>query len=215
MKVILLADVYKHGVAGEVVDVKDGFARNYLIPKKLAAKATAGELKRAAKLREQSAARRAALDERLNELARVIDGVELVFARKASNTGKLFGSVTTSDIAEALNAKTGVDINRRRISVQALREVGTHTIPVRLGSEISPVLKIVVLREGEMEDYLTGQQQAASEQVVEAAVDTAPVVEAVQEAAETVVETVQSVVEKVADAVESVVHPGDEDQPAE
>jgi large subunit ribosomal protein L9 len=214
MKVILLSDVYKHGVAGEVVNVADGFARNYLIPKKLAAKATEGELKRAAKLREQAATRRAALDERLNELARVIDGVELVFARKASNTGKLFGSVTTSEIADALNAKTGVDINRRRISQHSIREVGTHMVPVRLGTEISPVLKIVVLREGEMGEYLAAQQ-AATEPVVEAEVDTAPVVEAVQSAVETVVEAVESVAEKVSDAVQSVINPDDAEKPAE
>jgi large subunit ribosomal protein L9 len=210
MKVILLADVYKHGVAGEVVDVADGFARNYLIPKKLAVKATEVELKRASKLREQAAARRAALDERLNELARQIDGVELVFARKAATTGKLFGSVTTSDIAEALNAKTGIDINRRRISQQAIREVGTHMVPVRLGSEISPVLKVVVLREGEMESYLAGQQQPAEP----AAGPVEQVVEAVESAVETVVEAVESVAEKVADAVESVID-RDEDKPAE
>jgi large subunit ribosomal protein L9 len=217
MKVILLADVYKHGVAGEVVTVADGFARNYLIPKKLAVKATEGELKRAAKLREQAAVRRAALDERLNDLARQIDGVELVFARKASNTGKLFGSVTTSDIAEALNAKTGVDINRRRISQQSLREVGTHMVPVRLGSETPPVLKIVVVREGELGEYVAAQQ-AAAEAGEEVAAPVEPVVEAV-EAVEPTVEHVAdaggSVVEDVASEVDSVIRAGDADRPAE
>ncbi len=214
MKVILLSDVYKHGVAGEVVNVADGFARNYLIPKKLAAKATESELKRAAKLREQSAARRAALDERLNELARVIDGVELVFARKASTTGKLFGSVTTTDIAEALNAKTGVDINRRRLSQHSIREVGTHMVPVRLGTEISPVLKIVVLREGELAEYMAAQEQAAApSEEGQGAVE--QVVEAVESAVETVVEAVESVAESVADAVQSVVNPDETEKPAE
>ncbi|MBL8120391.1 MAG: 50S ribosomal protein L9, partial [Anaerolineae bacterium] len=107
MKVLLLSDVYKQGVAGEVVEVADGYARNYLIPKKLAAKATPNELKKAENLRATAAARKAELDGRLNELARQIDGVELVFGRRAANTGKLFGSVTTTDIAEALQAKTG------------------------------------------------------------------------------------------------------------
>jgi large subunit ribosomal protein L9 len=172
MKVILLADVYKHGVAGEVVSVADGFARNYLIPKKLAAKATEGELKRAANLRQQAAARRSELDERLNELARQIDGVELIFERRAANTGKLFGSVTTSDIAEALNQKTGIDINRRRLSQQALRETGTHMVPVRLGTESSPVLKVVVVREGELAEYLKKREEqgeAEAEPIAEAA----------------------------------------------
>lgn len=182
MKVILLADVYNHGVAGEVVAVADGFARNYLIPKRLAAKATAGELRRAAKLSETAATRRAALDNRLNELARQIDGVELLFGRRAANTGKLFGSVTTSDIADALNEKTGIDINRRRISQQALREIGSFDVPVRLGSEIAPNLKIVIVREGEEAAYLAAKAAEAAG----AAEAVAEVVEAVEVAAEVV-----------------------------
>ncbi len=149
MKVILLADVYKHGVAGEIIEVSDGFARNWLLPQSLAKKATPGALRQAETLRSQAAARRAALDHRLNELARQIDGVELFFGRRASPTGKLFGSVTTSEIAEELNRTTGIDINRRRISQTALREVGTHEVPVRLGSETSPVLRVTVVREEE------------------------------------------------------------------
>jgi large subunit ribosomal protein L9 len=154
MKVILLDYVYKHGVAGEVIDVADGFARNFLIPRRLAVKATEGELKRAVKLREQAAAKRAALDQRLNDLAREIDGVELIFGRRAAPTGKLFGSVTTQEIADELFKVSGVDINRRRISQQPLREVGTHDVPVRLGNEISPNLKIVIVREEELAEFL-------------------------------------------------------------
>jgi large subunit ribosomal protein L9 len=161
MKVLLLSDIYKQGVAGEVVEVSDGYARNYLLPKKLAAKATPAELKKAEKLRETASARKAELDGRLNDLARQIDGVELVFGRRAAITGKLFGSVTTSDIAEALNQKSGIDINRRRISQQALREIGSFEIPVRLGTEISPVLKVFVVREEEVKDFLAKRQAAA------------------------------------------------------
>jgi large subunit ribosomal protein L9 len=163
MKVVLLADVYKHGVAGEVVDVADGFARNWLLPKKLAVKASASELKKLEALRASSAARKAALEGRLNDLARQIDGTELLFGRRASPTGKLFGSVTTSEIAEALNAKTGIDINRRRISQTALREIGTHDVPVRLGSETSPILKVVIVRE---EDYARVLAAANAPEVV-------------------------------------------------
>lgn len=163
IKVILLSDVYKHGVAGEIVSVADGFARNYLFPRRLAVKATESELKRAARLREQSHARRLAYEQKLNELAREIDGVELHFGRRAASTGKLFGSVTTQEIADALMAKTGVDINRRRISQQPLREVGTHDVPVRLGSETSPVLKVIIMREEEYADFLSGKTTPAAE----------------------------------------------------
>lgn len=162
MKVILLSDVYKHGVAGEVIEVADGFARNWLLPKNLAQKASPGALRQAEHLRSQAAFRRSALDQRLNELARQIDGIELFFGRRASPTGKLFGSVTTTEIAEALNEKTGIDINRRRISQTALREIGTHDVPVRLGSEISPTLKVTIVREEEFPKFLEQQKQRAA-----------------------------------------------------
>ncbi len=166
MKVILLADVYKHGVAGEVIDVSDGFARNWLLPQNLAKKATPGAMRQAENLRAQAVTRRAVLDQRLNELARQIDGVELFFGRRASPTGKLFGSVTTSEIAEELNRVTGIDINRRRISQTALREVGTHDVPVRLGSETSPALKVTVVREEEFAHFMA--QRAAQAEAGEA-----------------------------------------------
>jgi large subunit ribosomal protein L9 len=170
MQVILLSDVYKHGVAGEVVNVADGFARNWLIPRKLAVRATPEALKKYEAQRVESAARKAALDDRLNDLARQIDGVELYFGRRASPTGKLFGSVTTSEIAEALNAKTGIDINRRRISQTQLREIGIHDVPVRLGTETSPTLKVHILREDEYSRMMSGQaaEAATPEAVVEA-----------------------------------------------
>lgn len=170
MKVILLQDIYKHGVAGEVVDVADGFARNWLIPKKLAVKATEGALKQAENLRSKAAARRAQLDQRLNELARQIDGVELYFGRRASPTGKLFGSVTTTEIAEALHKKTGIDINRRRISQTSLREVGTHHVPVRIGTDVAPTLKVTIVREEEFSRFMAALegQQAVQDAEVEA-----------------------------------------------
>ncbi len=177
MKVVLLADVYKHGVAGEVVDVADGFARNWLLPKKLAVKASASELKKLEALRASSAARKAALEGRLNELAAQIDGVELLFGRRASPTGKLFGSVTTSEIAEALMEKTGIDINRRRISQTTLREIGTHNVPVRIGTDTSPAIKVLIVREDEYARIKAGLTTA--EAVVEEAMAEAKAAEEV------------------------------------
>ena len=180
MKVILLADVYKHGVAGEVVNVADGFARNWLIPKKLAVRATPGAMRQASALRDKASERKMQLDERLNDLARQIDGVELYFGRRASPTGKLFGSVTTSEIADALLAKTSIDINRRRISQTSLREIGTHEVPVRLGNEISPSIKVTIVREEEFERFmaaLAAGENTAEETEAEAA-EAEPVAEA-------------------------------------
>lgn len=184
MKVILTADVYKHGVAGEVVRVADGYARNYLIPQGLAVKATPGALKQSEKLRETAAARKAALENQLNELARQIDGVTLVFGRRAGANGKLYGSVTSTDIQQALLEKTGVDLNRRRIAQQSIRELGEFEVPVRLGSEFTPKLNVIVVREEELASYLAPAAEAAAPAEEEAAPELASekIVELIKEA---------------------------------
>jgi large subunit ribosomal protein L9 len=166
MKVILKEYVYKHGVAGDVVNVANGFARNYLIPRGLAVRATPGALRENQHLLEQAAKNRDRLRAMESESAIKIDGVELVFGMKAGKNRKLYGSVTTRDIAVALQEKTGVDINRRRISERPLRELGVHEIPVRIGAEVSPVLRVVILREEEVPLYLEGKPV---ESLVEAA----------------------------------------------
>lgn len=160
MKVILLQDIYKHGVTGEIIDVADGFARNYLIPTGRALQANKGSIKSHQRLLQQVEARRAQYEQRVNEVARLINGTELIFERRAAATGKLFGSVTTQEIADELLKVTGIDINRRRITVQGVREVGHHVIPVRLGTEISPVLNVIVLREGELVEFLAKRKAA-------------------------------------------------------
>ena len=159
MQVILLQDLYKHGVAGEVVRVADGFARNYLIPRKMAMQATPSALRQTETVRENVEARKAQYNNMLNDLARQIDGVELIFGRRAASTGKLFGSVTTQEIADELDRVTSVDINRRRISQQSLREVGTHQVAVRLGNELSPALKITIVPEDELPEFLAARER--------------------------------------------------------
>ena len=146
MKVILKEYVYKHGVAGDVVTVADGFARNYLIPRGLAIKATPGALRENQHLIKQAAQRREELRSMEHEAAQKIHGVELVFGVKAGKNRKLYGSITTRDIAQALLEKTGVDINRRRISERPLRELGVHEVPVRIGGNMPPTTRILTRR---------------------------------------------------------------------
>lgn len=159
MQVILLNDLYKHGVAGEIVKVADGFARNFLIPRKMARRATDSALRETEAIRKNVEARRAQYDNMLNDLAQQIDNVELIFGRRSASTGKLFGSVTTQEIADALMEKTEVDLNRRRISQQSVREIGTHKVTVRLGNEISPVLIVTVVPELELAEYLAARER--------------------------------------------------------
>lgn len=169
MKVILLQDIYKQGVAGEIVSVADGFARNYLIPRGMAKAATTAAIEAHTELMEKVEARRAQYENMLNELARQIDGTELIFERRAASTGTLFGSVTTQDIADALDEATGVDINRRRISQQSLRELGEYKVSVRLGSEEAPVLNVIIVREGELQEFLAAREAAAEGEVIDPA----------------------------------------------
>ncbi len=169
MKVILKEYVYKHGVAGDVVNVSDGYARNYLIPQGMAIRATPGALRDNQHLIAQAAKRRQELKDSENEQAHKIHGVELVFGMKAGKNNKLYGSVTTMDIAKALREKTGEDVDRRRISDRSLRELGIHEVPVRISASVSPVLKVVIIREEEVEDYLAGKPVRSLGQDVSAA----------------------------------------------
>jgi large subunit ribosomal protein L9 len=166
MKVILKEYVYKHGVAGDVVNVADGFARNFLIPRGLAMKATKQALQQSESLLAEATMRRNELNDRLIAVSQQIDGVEVVFGRKAGSNGKLYGSVTTMDIAKALYEKTGVDINRRRISERTIRELGAYDVPVRMGHDLSPTLRVTIVREEDLAAYLTdtgiGQDEAAA-----------------------------------------------------
>jgi len=188
MKVILKQYVYKHGVAGDLINVADGFARNYLLPRGLAVKATTRAIAENEMLIAESAMRRDELNDQLLKVSNKIGGVSLVFGRKAGSNGKLYGSVTTTDIAQALLEKTGIDINRRRISDHGLRELGTYEIPVRMGTDLSPVLRVTIVREEDLAHYLETVEGAvkAEEKTVETVAE--PEVET---SAETPAETVE------------------------
>lgn len=204
MQVILLQDLYKHGVAGEVVKVADGFARNYLIPNKMAIQATSSALKQTEAVRQNVEARKAQYNNMLNDLARQIDGVELIFGRRAASTGKLFGSVTTQEIADELDSVTSVDINRRRISQQSLREVGTHQVAVRLGNELSPTLTITIVPADELPEFLAARErgeQVSAEDIMSEGFRYAGPVAAADESAEAETEVSdEATAEAVADA---------------
>lgn len=161
MKVILLEDVYKHGVAGDLVDVAPGFARNYLIPRGMAAKATPGSIKQFENLRKTADARRAKLEKKYEAIAEQVRELELAFPVKAGETGKLYGSVTTAMIADRLHELIGLDIDPRRVGDQALRELGVFDVPVRLDAGLTPNVKVVVHREGEdPQDRIEAERQA-------------------------------------------------------
>jgi large subunit ribosomal protein L9 len=157
MKIILTQDVEHLGASGTVQTVRDGFARNYLLPKKLAILATPGALKQAAE-RQAAAERRIAKQEaELQGLASRIEGQVLSFQARVGREGRLFGSITAGDIAARLSSLVGDEIDRRRIALdEPIRSVGEHTVTVRLVGRLNPTIKVAVQGEGQEEEAEAG-----------------------------------------------------------
>lgn len=149
MKIVLRQDVPKLGEAGTIQTVADGYARNYLIPKGMAVVATPGEIKTAEhnmKVRERKVSRQ---EEQLQSLADKIQGARLEFTARAGDQGRLFGSVTTNDIAEQLNGKIGEEIDRRKIQLtEPLRTIGEHEVEIHLVGKLRPTITVVIEAEG-------------------------------------------------------------------
>jgi large subunit ribosomal protein L9 len=149
MKVLLTKDVYKLGRAGDVKRVADGYGRNYLIPQGLALLATPGAMKHAERIRSQAEIQRAKLNSELKDLADQINGLTLTFSAKAGETGKMYGSITTQEIADAITEKSRYEVKRQQLEMQPIRNLGEYTIHVRLTMDLVPEVKVIVHREGE------------------------------------------------------------------
>ncbi len=146
MKVILTKDVDTLGHKGDVVDVADGYARNYLVPRSLAVKATPGALEQAAAMRaaRDEAARRAR--EEAQDLADALVGTRVVVAARAGDEGKLYGSIGTADVAAAIDKFTGRQVERSMIAIGApIRDIGLHEVTVRPHPEIEFQLTLDVI----------------------------------------------------------------------
>ncbi|MBZ5522552.1 MAG: 50S ribosomal protein L9 [Acidobacteriia bacterium] len=148
MEVILKEDVPKLGQRGEVVKVAEGYGRNYLLPHKLAIEATAGN-KAVIEQMRQSAVRRTAVEKADAEaLAKQLEGVTLTFQRKAGEKDHLFGSVTSSDLADGLEKK-GFNIDRRKIQLaEPLKSLGEVEVPIKLHRDVTSRIKVVIEKEG-------------------------------------------------------------------
>ena len=149
MKVLLIKDVYKLGRAGDIKRVAAGYGRNYLLPEGLAVLATPGAVKQADKIRAQAEIHRAKLNEELKELADQISELTLPFPVRAGETGKLYGSITSKEIAENIQEKTRYEVKRQQLEMQPIRSLGEHKVGVRLTMDLVPEVRILVHREGE------------------------------------------------------------------
>ncbi|MBT3391670.1 MAG: 50S ribosomal protein L9 [Chloroflexi bacterium] len=163
MKILLLQDVYKLGRAGDVKKVANGYGRNYLIPHGLAVLATPGALKMVDNIRVEADKQRSVLNEELGGLAEQMQAVVLTFPVRASETGRLYGSVNTRMIAEALSQEVGVEISHSQIDAQPLRTIGSHSIEVRLTVDLIPAIEVIVHREGESPEAAVAEAEAREE----------------------------------------------------
>ncbi len=137
MNVILLKDVADLGGKGDIVDVSNGYARNYLLPKKLAMKATSGAIKQAEKLRQQRIEAEAQRKAAAEELAKNLVGSRVVIAARSGDEGKLFGSVGVHDIAEAVKKFSGLDVPQAIIEIpDAIKEIGLHEVTLKPHEEV-------------------------------------------------------------------------------
>jgi large subunit ribosomal protein L9 len=147
MKIILLDDVQKLGRRGEVRDVSDGYARNFLIPQKLALSATAGNLKNLEHIKKQANAKADRIKDNTEALRAKIEALTYEERRQASEEGKLFGSVTSQDLVEFLD-KHGVKVERKRVQLdEPIKALGETVVPIRLHADVTAQLKVSVARE--------------------------------------------------------------------
>ena len=145
MKIILQKTVERLGDPGDVADVADGYARNFLIPRGLAVKAEKGTVRHAESLKRAHEARIDALKGEFEALATRIIQTPIVVTAKVGEEGRLFGSVTAADIADAVSAQAGVTLDRRDVHLdEPIRSVGTHEVRVRLHPEVDPVITVDV-----------------------------------------------------------------------
>ena len=208
MKVLLIQDVDNLGYAGDVKKVANGFGRNYLIPQQMAVLATPGAIKQAETIRKTAEKQRAQQTADAQAIANQLVNLELTFERRAGETGKLYGSVTSTDIVEAILEKTQIEVDRRKVALpEPIRTLGTQEVVIKLMIDVSATIKVNVVPEG---GILEKERIEKAE-----AVDDAAVIEAAAEEimAEAELETATEVVEEEAVAEDAEVEDeSDEDQ---
>ena len=146
MKVVLQRPVEKLGVPGDVVDVADGYARNYLVPRGIAVKATRGMVKHQESLRRAHQIRVAKGKSDAESVASRLTTTPLQISARAGDEGKLFGSITAEALAEEIDRQTGISVDRRDVRLsEPIRSVGVHEVRVRLYPEVEPIISVEVV----------------------------------------------------------------------
>ena len=182
MKVVFFEEVEGTARVGEVKEVKNGFARNYLLPRGLAGPTTKNNLARAETLAQADAIRQERLDTAANPIAAAIAGAELVFEARVGEQGRLFGSITARDIAGRLSELAGADVDHRQVQLpQSLRTLGAEDVRVRLTRNVIAEIRVVVEADEESFD-LSIEEAVAEVEAEEASEDAAAEAEAAEPA---------------------------------
>jgi large subunit ribosomal protein L9 len=212
VQVILLSDVEKLGLRGEVVDVARGYARNYLLPRKLAENATPARVAELQKVEAQRAKHEARSAEQAQEIADLLGKTVLRFEVKAGPTGSLFGSVTPSDIADEIWRTRKVRVDRRKIAIDPLKRVGRFSVPIELFEDVHVEVKTLVVPEGgelppeeELAAIEAAEAEAAAAEAEAVAAEAAAHAEAEAAIAEVIAE--EELEEAAAEDVEEDVEP--------
>jgi len=146
MKVILKADVKSVGKKGEVINASDGYARNFLFPRGLAVEATEGNVKSLEAVKENEKKKKAEELQKAKELAKKIEGLTVTIKAKTGENGKLFGSITSKDIAEELKKQHKIDIDKKKIALdEAIKSAGVFNVEVKVYPEVSASLKVSIM----------------------------------------------------------------------
>jgi len=213
MEVIMLSDVDKVGLRGEVVNVARGYARNFLLPRKLAEPATAGRVAELKRLDEQRARHEARSVEQANEIADVLRKTVLSFDVKSGPTGALFGSVTTTDIADELWRTRKIRVDRKKIGTDSIRRIGRYSIPIQIFEDVTVEVKTLVVPEG---GELPPEEELAAMEAAEAEAEAAKDAEAEAHRAEAeeILEAELAAEEEVAAEEDAPAAPDAETEPA-
>ena len=145
MKVILLQDVKKMGKKGDVIEASDGYARNYLFPRKLAEEATANALHVVNAKKENERRKKLAELEAAQKLAAELKGKEVTIDAKAGDNGRLFGAITNKDVAEAINSEFNLSIDKKKVVVNTIKVAGEYEVEVKLYPEVSTKMKVIIV----------------------------------------------------------------------
>lgn len=167
MKVVFIEDVPNVAEVGEIKDVADGYGRNYLIPRKLAVLADARATQIVETRKKRKARIEAETEAEMRELAKQLEGLDIVIKAKAGTKDRLYGSITNADIAEEVNKSAGLEIDKRKIELEKpIHEIGSYDIPIRLTKDIIPKVKLSVIEEEKTEVKEKKESKAKKEKKV-------------------------------------------------